>query len=180
MESIDNKIIRNILDKYFDALTTLEEEQQLRDYFAGNVASDLIMYKPLFNSFSCEKQSIESTSKCSSTINHNPFVIKSHSFFRWGSIAAAVAIIFFTIMLLPENDGSLKLTIDGVNVKNNKLALSMAESQLSRVNSILGKYEKSSVQLENLNKVGDAISPLTSLGDFLKQDNEVDRLNSNN
>ena len=58
MKSIEKNNISAILDKYFEALTSLEEEQQLRDYFAGEVAPEYAIYKPLFNSFSNERESL--------------------------------------------------------------------------------------------------------------------------
>lgn len=195
MESIDNKNIRDILDKYFEALTTLEEEQQLRDYFEGEVGAEFAVYKPLFNCFSSERESVETiTESIDFTVNdaslNNHFVndafLKRKSLkrpyftVRWLSIAATAALVVFTFTLLHEKRDSLQLLVDGVAIKNSELAISMADTQLSRVNSMLGKYKQSNEQLGGLDRVGDAISPLTSMGKLLKQNVQGSRLNSNN
>lgn len=199
MKSINNKCIRDILDKYFEALTTLEEEQMLRDYFAGEVASEFTIYKPLFDTFSNERQSmingidntlliegdssINDSSINGSSINDSP--IKSIYFkrkslkFRWLISVAAAAVIVFMLTLLPGKRDSLQLIVDGVNVNNNELAISMAESQLSHLNYMLNKYKQSNEQLENLSRVGDAMSPLSSMEKFLKQNSLGNRLNNN-
>lgn len=179
VESIDNKCIRDILDKYFEALTTLEEEQKLRDYFAGEVASEFTIYKQLFDAFSNERQAmingIENTLLIENDSSINDSSIKSIYFkrkslkFRWLISVAAAAVIVFMLTLLPGKRDSLQLIVDGVNVNNNELAISLAESQLSHLNYMLNKYKQSNEQLENLSRVGDAISPLSSMEKFLKQ-----------
>lgn len=40
--------IQNLLDKYFDEQTTPQQEAELRAYFAGDVAAEFEMYKPVF------------------------------------------------------------------------------------------------------------------------------------
>ena len=184
MESIDNKNIRNILDKYFEALTTLEEEQQLKDYFAGEVAAEFSIYKPLFNCFSSERELIDNISERFDFTVKDASVKRSsskkvHLGLRWVSIAATAALVVFMFNVLPEKRDSLRLLVDGVNINNNELAMSMAESQLSRVNFMLGKYKQSNEQLEGLDRVGDAMSPLASMEKLLKQNSQATRLNSN-
>lgn len=193
MESINNKNIGNILDKYFDALTTLEEEQQLRDYFAGEVGAEFAIYKPLFNCFSSERESIENLSESEALLANGASTSKTlvngsglrcvsskkpSYIYRWISTAAVAAMVVFMFTLLPEKRDSLQLLVDGVNINNSELAISMAESQLSRVNSMLGKYKQSNQQLEGLNRVGDAMSPLVSMGKLLKQNQPDSRLNN--
>ncbi len=49
---MDFKKIDNILNKYFEGLTTLEEEKQLKDYFASEyIADQHYPYKALFGYF---------------------------------------------------------------------------------------------------------------------------------
>ena len=49
--------IQNLLDKYFDEQTSSQEETELRTYFAGDVAAEFEMYKPVFE-FVQEEQKI--------------------------------------------------------------------------------------------------------------------------
>lgn len=190
MKVIDNKDIRDILDKYFEALTTLEEEQRLRDYFAGEVASEFTMYKPLFDTLAEERKSIINVSEKLDPVERDDLIKRSSingAFnnkllyrLRWLTSVAAAAVVVLMLALLPGKRDSLQLVVDGINVKNNELAISMADSQLSRVNTMLGKYKQSNEQLANLNRVGAAISPLASLEKLLKQNDQADRLYNNN
>jgi hypothetical protein len=48
----DSKHIVNLIDKYFEGLTTLQEEQTLRDYFQqDNIPEELKSYQPMFQYF---------------------------------------------------------------------------------------------------------------------------------
>jgi hypothetical protein len=51
------KNIQNLLDKYFDEQTSPQEEAELRAYFAGDVAAEFEMYKPIFE-FVQEEQKV--------------------------------------------------------------------------------------------------------------------------
>jgi hypothetical protein len=48
--------IADLIDKYFEGLTSLQEEQTLRDYFQGEtIAEGLKMYQPMFQFFAAER-----------------------------------------------------------------------------------------------------------------------------
>lgn len=50
------KHIENLLERYFEGLTTLEEEEQLQHYFLSeDVAPHLAQYRPIFYYFASEK-----------------------------------------------------------------------------------------------------------------------------
>jgi hypothetical protein len=49
--------MNDLLEKYWQGTTTLQEEQQLREYFCGgDIAAQHQVYKPLFLSFNPEKR----------------------------------------------------------------------------------------------------------------------------
>lgn len=55
--------VKQLIEKYFEGDTTLQEEALLADYFAGNnIADELKQYQPLFKFFATEKQIILSQS----------------------------------------------------------------------------------------------------------------------
>jgi len=171
MEKI--KEVKDLLEKYFNAETTLKEEQILRDFFKGEVSDEeLLVYKPMFCCFTkeIEKLETETASGISKESDYlAPVRIKKQIHFRWISVAAAAALALFTFVLMPDRGDSLKLMIDGVNVNNKQLALSKADVQMSQVNAMMEKLSKGSDQLEGLGKMGSALSPLNSLNRVLTQ-----------
>lgn len=53
---MDKHIIPALLDKYFEGLSSLEEEQQLKQFFAQpDLPADLAVYQPLFQWQAAEK-----------------------------------------------------------------------------------------------------------------------------
>ena len=78
--------IEKILEKYFEATTTVEEEKQLRDYFSkDSVAPHLEQYAPMFNYFSIAKDE-----RFTKQVPLKPRV----SYHKWISIAAVAVIAF--------------------------------------------------------------------------------------
>lgn len=54
---MDHQAIERLLDKYFEGVTSLEEEKQLRDFFRRpEVPAALQPYRPLFRHFDVEQQ----------------------------------------------------------------------------------------------------------------------------
>ena len=84
MESVQ---IENLLDKYFEGLTTLAEEKELSAYFASdNVAPHLEQYRDMFGYFAAARE--ESPSKqLPLERNHKPVIT------NWLSIAASVVVL---------------------------------------------------------------------------------------
>jgi hypothetical protein len=53
----NKKQITSLIEKYFEGLTTLEEEQLLRDYFRSeNIPEEWKVYQPIFQFFSEERK----------------------------------------------------------------------------------------------------------------------------
>jgi hypothetical protein len=92
------------------------------------------------------------------------------------SLAAAASLAIFTYLIMPQKGDSLRLVIDGVNVNNKTLALGKADDQMNQINSMLGRYRKSSEQLESMSKMGDALSSLNSISRVMTQKEESNRL----
>ena len=87
---LDNNI-EKLLEKYFEATTTVTEENTLRKYFAQeSVATHLEQYRPMFNYFSNAK------SEQFTKLNALSESVKPRRRFnyRWISVAASVVIAF--------------------------------------------------------------------------------------
>jgi len=82
-----DKTIEQLLEKYFEATTTVAEETALRDYFAqDDVAPHLEQYRPMFNYFSIAKE--EQFTK------QVPLNTRKRGNYGWISAAAAVVLAF--------------------------------------------------------------------------------------
>lgn len=177
MEAIDKKRAEDLLERYFAAETTLQEEELLRDYFSRtNVSPEHVVYTQLFCAFAQEREIINMKSHVMNTEEYinDSNVRRFH--FRWMSVAAAAVLAIFTFLMIPGRGDSLKLIIDGVNVKNRELAIIKADSQLDQVNSLLGRFrEGSTKQIDNMNKMGDALTSFKTFGKILTQNSESDR-----
>lgn len=178
METIDSKRAGDLLERYFEAETTLREEELLRDYFSnGDVSPEHAVYTQLFCAFSEEREKLNVTSPALPEMIM-PVRNSTRKFhFRWMSVAAAAALAVFAFLMIPEKGDSLKLIIDGVNVRNRELALTKADLHLEQVNSLLVRFrDGSNKQIDNMNKIGDALSPFKSLEKILTQTTVSDRL----
>lgn len=178
METIDKKRAEDLLERYFAAETSLEEEELLREYFSGaDVSPEHSVYTQMFCAFAQEREMLNMKSPVvtSEKYANNGNVRKFH--FRWMSVAAAAVLAIFAFLMIPERGDSLKLIIDGVNVKNRELAISKADTQLDQVNSLLGRFrEGSTKQIDNMNKMGDALTSFKSLSKIMTQNTASDRL----
>lgn len=80
--------IERLLDKYFEATTTVAEEKELRSYFSGkNVASHLEKYAPMFQFFTETKEE-RYTKQVPLPKAESP----TKALYKWVSIAAAVVL----------------------------------------------------------------------------------------
>ncbi|WP_318344338.1 hypothetical protein [Flagellimonas baculiformis] len=81
---LDN--IEKLMEKYFEATTTVAEERKLREYFSqDDVATHLQQYRPMFNYFSSAKEE-----KYTKQVPLKPRV----NYYKWLSVAAAVVLTF--------------------------------------------------------------------------------------
>ncbi len=86
--------IEKLLDKYFDASTTVAEEEQLRNYFLQNdVAPHLEQYTPMFNYMS-EAKKERFTKQVPLTPRKN--------YLKWASVAAVAVFMVGFYFLRPE------------------------------------------------------------------------------
>jgi len=87
--------IEQLLEKYDNGETTLQEEQQLKNYFSQEtVAPHLEMYKPLFTYFVVNQQ--EQFTK------DVPLKSKTNNWYKWISVAA-VAVIMLSVYFNQPN-----------------------------------------------------------------------------
>lgn len=95
--------IEFLLEKYFEAETTVNEESELKLYFSqSNIAPHLLQYQPLFNYFEISKEQKSET---------KTMVQTQKSYVRILSIAASVVVLlgvgtfcYYNMKVVPNQD----------------------------------------------------------------------------
>ena len=138
--------IEELVEKYLDATTTLQEEATLKKYFTGdNVAIHLQEYTSLFNYFAIAKEE-----QFKKTINLATKKSKKRNS-PWFSAAAAVALLvglFFGKQQYDENEQrkeaqriyvqvSKGLTLLSSNLKKGEQAVAVLYTYENTINKIL-------------------------------------------
>lgn len=133
----DSSSISSLVEKYFEGLTSLEEEQQLRDYFSQPGIDPLFEpLRPLFQYFSEEREQLAEKA-------HNPA-------WRWVSIAAACLLLFLGLRFAfpePQNSSSYVAYVDGERLTDIKL---VQEKMLMSLEAFSEPHEALSSQLDAL------------------------------
>lgn len=137
------RTIEILLEKYFDAETSIAEEKQLQLYFSSpDVAPHLEQYRPMFGYFAqAGTQQFEKPLPLKAKRNYRP----------WISVAASVAVMLgmFTIFNNQEQAAQSELgTYDDPEVafRETQKALNMLSKNVNvGVESVnyIGEYEKS-------------------------------------
>lgn len=180
--------IENLIERYFNAETTLEEESLIRKYYrntpVNEIEPQLRGYAQLFGYFSNEIDAVENK-LCDTVTEEQPKagqyrepkrVIVKTTFYkplmRWGTLAAAAVLVVAFFLINPREDNSLKLMIDGERVNNSELAMSFAGERLDKVNEMMGQVKKGNDVMDRLTTVGRAMAPLEKIGTTLTQNQE--------
>ena len=115
--------INELLDKYFEGQTSLEEEEALREYFSGkNIAAKHLEYAPIFGFFIKEREKIYSKNK-------------KNRLYYWIGAAACIVLLVGVGLRFQMNNGTPKsmMYIDGEKISNEQV---IGEYTLKSINSI--------------------------------------------
>jgi hypothetical protein len=135
--------IEKLLEKYFEAETTIAEEKELKAYFSSeNVASPLEQYKPIFGYADQAKQE-----QFTATI---PLNTKKRKSVVWLSVAATVAVMFAVALftLNPPTESEDLGTYDDPEVafRETQKALALISESVNKgigSMSYINEYEQS-------------------------------------
>ena len=142
--------IENLLEKYFEAKTTIQEEAILKEYFAqAEVPAHLNEHKEMFNFFidsslETSSRSIELTKKSKKSIN-----------IKWLSIAAMLVFFIGIYSVYQQNE---------TEKDEARLAFMETQRALELISSSLNKGTGAIAQLDNFNKGTDAMAQLQTFG----------------
>ncbi len=155
--------IKELIEKYNNAETTLKEEAQLKAYFASdNVEPHLEHYKPLFQYFSQSKQ--EQYTK------DVPLNTKKTRSYQWISVAA-VAVLMLGL-IIPQVIGPSQ-----EELKNQELAMATYNKTMDALSLVSIGINEGKQQLNSLALVSDnfnqGIGEASRLGEFSKTTNKI-------
>ena len=173
---MESQKIHILLQKYFDAETTLDEENELITYFtSGEVDENLKLYVPIFSGI--KELSAEQNPELGDDLMN--YILESEHKeklrYRWmWQMVSGVAASVILVMLAVNFYGDQNQWKD--TYTNPDKAYAEASKTLSFV---AGKYNKGFAQLKPIGKIESAVNPLNSgmktLNKGFDQMNELNR-----
>jgi hypothetical protein len=171
--------IKELLQKYFDGATSLEEENILQQYFVQTeIAEELKQYKPLFGCFAAlEAETLPNTAfdeefskKVSVHRKHHGLV---YHISLWSSAAAACVVLAMGSIYYIERQNNYMI-VNGKRINDPEKALMIAADKLHLVT---GKFNNSVSHVQQIRRVGKQLSVMEI---FNKHDHSTDSLNTKN
>ena len=112
----DYRYIQELIDKYFEGLSSLEEEEMLREYFRGeNIPEEWKIYPPIFQYFDDERSHIARETTPRPPIAHR----SPRTLYLWLSAAACV-LLFFGLKFIFTDKNTNHLSADSTIYINGK------------------------------------------------------------
>ena len=175
---MESQKIHILLQKYFDAETTIDEENELITYFSsGEVDENLKMYVPMFSGLK-ELSADEDVDLSDDLMNHileSEHKEKLHYRWMW-QVVTGIAAAVIVALLAVNFYGSRNDYKDTFSDPQQAYAEAVKTLQF-----VSGKYNKGLAQLKPMEKIDDAVSPLKSgiskVNKGFKQIDEVTNLN---
>ena len=155
--------IEALLDKYFEGQSTLQEEQQLSEYFTGDsVDPSLAAYTPMFAGFKQAREEV---------LEKQPELPQQQANNRnwWYGIAAMLIVALGIASFMWGNANGLT-----AEEQEALAAYEEARSSLKLLSENMNKGTESIAYLGEINRVQ---APLTHLGEFEKGQAQIARLN---
>jgi len=135
--------IEKLLEKYYEAETTLKEEKELKDYFSqSDVPTHLAEHKNMFNYFN--DSSLETSSR-SIKLSSRTIAL------RWLSVAAMLVFFVSVFSLYQQNEAEKEEA---------RLAYQETQKALELISKSLNKGTGAIAQLDNFNKGTSAMAEL--------------------
>lgn len=135
--------IERLLEKYYEAETTLEEEKILKEYFSSEeIAAHLAEHQDMFKYFN--DSSLETSSRSIKLSNRTIAL-------RWLSVAAVLVFFVSVFGLYQQNEAEKREA---------RLAYAETQKALEMISKSLNKGTGAIAQLDNFNKGTNAMAEL--------------------
>jgi len=155
---MDEQKIHELLQRYFDGATSLDEERRLQRYFSGGDISDsLKVYLPMFTFFTEERAVEPPKPKAVTRIRLSLSILTG--------IAASIAILFLVGVPKMQSDNYVYF-VDGQRIYDKAAAIESAEDKLQLLTASMqkaqnsmaafGKVQESNQALQQFEKISNA------------------------
>ena len=152
--------IDELLQRYFNGATSLEEERDLQRYFAGSdIPESLKVYRPLFVFFA-EERAIEPPVHKTRNIRLPLYIITG--------IAASIAILFMVGVPKMQTDDYIYL-VNGQRVYDQTAALEKAENKLQLLAVSMQKAQTGMATFDKLQETGQSLQQFSKISDAYKR-----------
>jgi len=164
MDKLSN--IKKLLDKFYEGQSSLEEEQQLKEYFSGDgIPEELLEERELFVSMSAVDEHIEVPDNLNNSIieaisnaEHRESKVKRINLYSFSGLAAGLAIILSVYFAFLREEPT-KLLAE-YTIQDEEVAYQEARKALSYVSA---KLHKGTAELESLGQVNRTMKTLAPL-----------------
>lgn len=144
---MDYNKIEQLLDKYFEGETSINEENILKEFFAteNNIPEDLLYAKSMFSHFVREKEFV---------FNKNIKAPQKNLYYYISGIAASIFLAMFLLFSHSKQDDKIIYAyINGKAITDKNVAEQYTKQILLAVSQNLDKGTKNLNYLNKLNKV---------------------------
>ena len=148
--------IHELLQRYFDGATSLNEERELQGYFSGKEIPDSLMaYRPMFTFFA-EERAVEPPAQkpAARTIRFNWAYVTG--------IAASIAILFLVGLPKVQHDKYVYY-VDGQRVYNETAALESADDKLQLLAASLQKAQNSMAAFDKVQESSQSLQEFSKI-----------------
>ena len=160
--------VNELLRRYFEGATSLDEERDLQRYFAGSeIHASLETYRPMFTFFA-EERAVEPPAKKAKTSK-----ISLYASIITG-IAACIAILFMAGFPKMKPDNYVYF-VDGQRIYDETAALDLAENKLQLLAASMQTARNSMAAFDILHETGQSLQQLSKISEAFQQvENKLD------
>ena len=160
--------INQLIEKYFQGKTTLQEENELKNYFlSGNVSLEHEKYRSMFETFNLElMETIPIRTKKNFPLQRNVRKIRLLSISISG-IAAAFILTFWLLGTYPSEDFAV---IKGKRIDNKEFAQQYTLNKFNKLHNLLAKSMQS---MDDINKVRNSLKSVQKIKETRERINEI-------
>ena len=148
--------IHELLQRYFEGASSLDEERELHRYFAGkNISDTLKVYRPLFTFFAEERAIVPPKHKAVTRNLRIGISILT-------GIAASIAILFLAGVPDMSSDKYIYY-VDGQRIFDETAAIAKAEDKLQLLAASMQKAQSSMAAFEKVQESNQALQQLDKI-----------------